>query len=340
MRRDTLQLLYEHIVVNGAGGEDYGFALFAIIGVLLFILGVFVYIYIWSKNKNDLPDGQSWYRSIAYILSFTPRSSVVVHIIAGICVTLGLALSGGYFIGYRLNPNTLTSHSSAVGIASTIFSVLTCFITFWTLNQTKKIEHNQGHKIYDFPTLITRMANDINGLIRSYKENYKEEAQEFHRVYLITEHPFFGHMSFPADDYTKNLLFGYERLKELLEERDSGFVFEMICGSPGCVGEFIGQYYSGISNEETKRKRIEQEVNYFEKKISDFVEAGIATRVEELPRYPQFAIIGNTVFEFLIQARNPQTKSIETHVSMDANKCQLYIKTFELLKQVLPKYSV
>lgn len=338
---DTTKInkLYNIVSHSQSGTQfDFSFLIFIIFGVTLFLIGCILYFYIWKKNKDELPDSKNWRKSLSYIISFTPSGDVLKPIIAGVFVTVGLGLAIGYSIGYFLNSINFTYHSSAVTVSSGLFSVFIALITFWTLNQTKKIEHQQGHKIVEFKTLINRLNDEISKLEKSFRNDYKNDAQYFHRLYYITDHPFFGAMSYPDEDATKDLQLNLEKIKKIIKyNKETKFKFEIICCNLGGITKFITEYYNSVTPDAIKTEKIKTAIEFFESNIEEYTHLKIATRVNDVPTFPQFMIIGNTLFEFIIEAKNPQTQIVETQVITDKKRCDIYIKTFELLKDRLAK---
>lgn len=306
-------------------------------GILLVFMSAYLYYFkIWKINRSNLPNGDNFKKSIEYIISYSPFAKVIHHILAGISLFAGLGLIFGYGLGLYLRDSDLAFHSGAISISSAIFSVLTAMITFWTLNQTKKIDLQQGYRINDFKSLISHMNKQISWVHDSYIREYNRSAQEFHRVFIITEHPFFGTMSFPDDNATLELKSNFRKLKDILQhDKDSKFIFQIVCGNTNCIESFINNYHESINDEEIKSKKVISAKKFFESEIKQFSDLGVVSRKQKIPTFPQFAIIGNNVYEFIIQAESPQTEIIETHVVMDRNKCKLYIETFNLLKDSL-----
>ncbi len=341
---DSTQINFEELnklikISSEAIPNDNSFPYLIGLGFIFFAIGIILYGIIWKNNKSELPDSVSWKKSIPYIISFTPSGKPIMPILAGIFTTLGLGYTIGYSIGYLYLSNSLDFiyHSRVIAVSSSIFSVCIALITFWTLNQTKKIDHQQGHKITEFNTLINKLNIELKRIESSFRNEYKYDKQSFHRVYFITNHPFFGTMSYPDKDFTIEFLNNLRTLRDLKrgDAKKQEFEFHILCNDKNAITTYIEDYFSTINPEEIRLEKIAEAVNRFELNIRDYVELNIVERFPNIPDFPQFMIIGNTLFEFIIEAASPSTQIIETQVVTDRKRCEIYIKTFELLRDVL-----
>lgn len=309
----------------------------ALIGIGLALIGILFYIFLWNKKKHDLPD-KTFFRAISYLIAYTPKTSALLHIIPGLLITIGIGIFVGYGLGYCTSEKVFSINSSAITISSLVFATLTAAITFWTLNQTKKLEHQQGYSITDFQSLIRELNAEIEWLDKNFKKIHKRKAQYFHRLYFITNNPFLGMLSFPDEDFTTDFINNLRKLKDIVKDSNgnSEFKFEIICGNEYCINLFHQDFYSLANAADSYIKTANEQ---FKSYISEFEISGdhILTRVSDVPEYPQFVIIGNKIFDFTLKAKTPYSQISETKVTIDSERCELYIKTFELLKSSLPK---
>ncbi len=314
------------------------FNFWIILGTVLTVIGIYYYIFkIWLKNRIDFKD-KGFFRNISNIIAYVPtnNSKELPHIIAGVFLTFGLSILIGLFTSLiinRIDSNELNFHGVFITTAGFVFGIIISTLSFWTLWQTKKIEHLQGYKITQFLSLIDNLNKELEIVINDYRDN-KHSVKRHHRFFLITTNPFLGLLSFPDKKETESFIGKLNELKTIIQRNSKGtsgsFRFEIICASLSKMDDFHKFFFG---NNQDKINEINTET---EKLLSNFENFSILTRKSEIPQFPQFAIVGNTIFEFTLDARAPHTEVSETYVVTDRARCEMYEKTFELLKNSLP----
>jgi len=332
------------------------------LGFFLLIVGIYVYISrIVPLKKKELSD-KGFLRNLEYYIAYVPSddSKAAHHIVAGVCTSIGFCIVLGICIAavviYR-DHGGIDFHHIIFESAGLVFAFLISGISFWTLWQTKKIEHLQGFNVTDLTSLLKLLNKEVNRIAADYDSKHHKKALDYHRFFLITANPFLGILSYPDDDDTNSFLGSLNRLKtikviEKSNQNTDKFKFEIICANKENMKDFHLDFYSKreinqnkfetVENielpKETKEK-IENANVITENLLEEFAydSHSIVTRVNSVPKFPQFAIIGNTVFEFTLETTSPFTEVTETHIVVDRKRADMYEETFKLLKKTLDK---
>lgn len=333
--------------------------LWVIVGVGLTIYGFYIYTSkIVPLRKKEVSD-KGFKRNLEYYIAYVPsqESKASHHIVAGACLSLGICIIFGIVVATVImwidNPGIHYHHIifEAGGFA---FAVLISLISFWTLWQTKKIEHLQGFDVSDLTALLKHLNKEILRIASDYDAKHHKKAQDYHRFLLVTTNPFLGLLSYPDDEDTNGFLGSLNRLKmiKIAENADKDdknnskkFRFEILCADETRMEEFHKEFFlkkeGSVVTEELKEK-INHNTALTEDYLKQFMTPetpDIVHRRKEIPKFPQFAIVGNMVFEFTLEARAPFTEVTETHIVMDRKRCDMYEETFKLLKMTLPKQA-
>lgn len=313
------------------------------IGLLLTIYSLLSYRKIWQTHKKDLHE-KSFLKSLEYIISHIPSSESRPwkHVKAGMSFCIGICLLGGSTIGVVFNNQNINVHALSITAAGLVFAVLISFISFWTLWQTKRIEHIQGYRITHFRSLITKLNEEMKYLVSDYAVANEKNAQDHHRFLFITTNPYLGYLSFPNEEPTeefKNLFHSLvDHVRESLVSQASNhnqIRVEIVCGNLRALHKFHLDFYNGKPDGVAKAKKATREIEARFKSINDMTQGKVLRRVRNIPRSPQFAIVGNTLFDFTLDARAPYTEISETNIVADRKRCDIYTHTFNLLRDSL-----
>ena len=317
-------------------------------GMIFFALGVYTYRKIAGENKDRLAL-LSRREKLAALFSYVPtdpsiRPTPIKHILAGVLVFIGLSLFVGGLLSHLVVDPNYNEHSAALTIAGVIFALLISGLSFWTLWQTKKIESLQGAHISGFKKLTSDRADAINKLHENFVD-HGHSASTHHRVVLVTKNPYFGVLSFYQDSARVERRFK-TALTTIAEDvqrsvGDTKFNLTILCGDESTIQNFNKEFFENKSpqdnqqDREAKIRRANELTEEFLSKLSAEAKTQVVFRGAEIPDI-QFAIIGNTVFEFiLLEPRQGSITGIAGARKIDdALVCNRFIEHFKLIKKL------
>jgi hypothetical protein len=322
------------------------------LGLSCFALSVVIYVCLYLGFRTSFL-GLSFSDKIAHLISHVPDddSPAWPHILAGVLFCMGLCLSVGVSVSslqfVTSNPN---AHSMALTASGLVFGVLISSISFWTLWQTKRIEQAQGSNINGFRELITAIAKEIEFINKDFRENNKRIGREHHRVFLVTTNPYFGHLSFTGDvESTDRFADAMRHAAENVHfsgdnADDERFKMEILCGDRQAIQGFHQTFYgkagAQADQNDSKVVKASHETEHFLSELqakADPMATGtpnLISRAEKIPK-TQFAIVGNCVFEFILETPGYQSEIRRARRIREKVVCDRFRETFELLKEHL-----
>ncbi|MGE5340684.1 MAG: class I SAM-dependent methyltransferase [Candidatus Omnitrophota bacterium] len=334
--------------------NDHSELIWMIIGIFFLSIGLGRYRKIWKTHESlgsflYLKPGLNWkkFEATISVLPDENKDKPWSQIVSGMITSFAICMIIGSFMALLFSKNLNTNiHSFALTTASLFFGVLISFISFWTLWQTKRIEKQTGDIIHGFKELVEALSHELRELVKDFYDN-QGIAKKYHRVYFITTNPFFGMLS---ERLKKNVELEFKQALEavadcvsLSRDSENQFVFKIICGDDTALKNFHNDFYSFIADRERKKNVVEK----ISSKVSDGLlslenRAGqqIFTRLREVPP-TQFMIIGNIIYEWIIEADGKEEYSevFDTSKKDDTRTCQKYIKTFEALQRLSSKLT-
>jgi hypothetical protein len=329
-------------------------------GIFLILIGLYIYASrIIPLKRKELID-KGFIKNLEYYIAYVPSddSKAWHHIVAGVCTSIGICLVIGVGIAALIvcqDHDGMDFHHVIFESSGLVFAIFISGISFWTLWQTKKIEHLQGFNVSDLSALLKHLNKEIKRIIDDYNSKNNKRALDYHRFFLITSNPFLGLLSYPNDEDTQNFLGSLESLKtiKVIEQSNKNtdkFRIEIVCVDEEHMKIFHTEFYSNREKKQNNngkkknndlsdevKEKIQKANSITENLLKEYNGHNIITRVKEVPKFPQFAIVGNKVFEFTLEARSPFTEVTETHIVVDRKRADMYEKTFYLLKNTLSK---
>jgi hypothetical protein len=245
--------------------------------------------------------------------------SALEQVIAGLLVFTGASMVGGLFCAEFLSRRreqlsyVVTSAGLALGALSLIFAL-------WTLHQTRKLERLQGEKISAFDVLIDEMTKEIRKLIDVYSGT-ADRSLAFLRFYLLTNNPYFGLISFPGEPRALGFRAAIadlaERVRAASQPPNAGgrraeLKMRVICGDRRVVAAFNDLYFR--KDQSAAKASADRES---EDLIAELERAGTkcVVRVHAELAELQYAIIGDVVFEFILESpRDPSARTRKSQI--------------------------
>jgi hypothetical protein len=319
-----------------------------IIGLIFFACGVYVYRKIAGENKDRLAL-LSRREKLAALFSYVPtdpsiRPTPVKHIVAGVLAFIGLSLFVGGLLSHLVVHPNYNEHSAALSLAGMIFALLLSGLSFWTLWQTKKIESLQGAHISGFKKLTSDLADAIKDVHDDFVR-HGCSASSHHRVIFVTNNPYFGVLSFFNDPVEIKFR---EALTNVAHDvsRSMGstkFTLMVLCGNEPTIEKFNKEFFENKSPQENQQDR-EAEIRKANQSTEEFLSkltgeaegnATVVFRGADIPDI-QFAIIGNTVFEFILLEPRPGsiTGIAGARKIDDALVCNRFLEHFKIFKKL------
>ncbi|MCO6438156.1 MAG: hypothetical protein J5J06_13765 [Phycisphaerae bacterium] len=312
------------------------------IGAGCIVIGVVGYNWLYWRARGDL-QGFTFRETIAQLASHLPddSSSAWPHIICGVVLTLGISLVGGFALeGFSAQFDDRVPTGTGATLAGVIFGAEIGMISFWTLWQTKRIERGQGVMVHGFPALVTAMSREMKTLWEEL-ERSDWTPQAHHRFLLVTTNPWFGMLSNPNAAWTQEFREGLERLAHAVrtcEEKKAvrRFVFGILMGDAARLKEFHGLYHSDL-NGDAREKAVEEAT----KKLNEFVAilkqyGANDNQIRAKASVPaiQFAIIGNVVFEFILDTVGGATEVHRARMLRERVLCERFVQTYSVLESL------
>lgn len=317
--------------------------LLVLLSTALMALGIIIYWLIWYGHRDSF-ERSSYLQALVDLISHIPTaaSKPGLHIAAGMSFASGLSLLISTAIA-----DILISHSSRTpdqlgGMVATIGGVLISIgfsgISLWTLWQTRRIEFQAGYKVHDFHDLISILDDELEKIITSYEGVYGRKAQPFHRVYLVTTHPFLGALTYPNSNKTTMFKNHLSTLTSCLnDDTDSKLIFRVLCGNHNAIQKFYSNYYASAGKENEKiiqkAKSVSSDIDEMNARVLRSGGQQPFILCEQIPPV-QFMIVGNTLFEFTLESGHSQSEVFNTQVVHDSRYCGAYIKNFEIYQSV------
>ncbi len=318
-------------------------------GIACFGIGLIIYARLLGENKNKLKLLPVWERVVALVSYIDSdsynRPTAKKHIIAGVSVCIGLCLLIG--VGVSELPFVTCdygAHGTVLTAAGLTFGILISVISFWTLWQTKKIENLQGAYIPGFK----KLAEDLAVAIKKVNEHFVNNgcsASEGHRLIFITINPYFGVLSFLNDPIEVSFREALRAAAENVSRSQGSTKFSMaiLCGSISTIENFNRCFFQSkfpsMANADRVAKILDANKRTFAFLDELNIKAGtqVVFQGEHIPDL-QFAIVGNSVFEFFLL--EPRTGSITGIAGArkieDGLVCMRFLKQYEVFKKFNP----
>lgn len=312
------------------------------IGVLCIVIGIVGYNWLYWRARSDL-QGFTFRETVAQLISHLPddSSSAWPHLVCGVAVTLGLSLVGGFAIeGFSAQFDARIPTGTGATLAGVIFGAEIGMISFWTLWQTKRIERGQGVMVHGFPALVTTMSREMKTLWDEL-ERSDWTPQAHHRFLLVTTNPWFGMLSNPNAAWTQEFREGLERLAcavSTCQKKNSvrPFVFGILMGDAARLKEFHDLYHSDL-----KGAAKDQAVVDATRRLNEFIailkqyganDSQICAKTS-VPAI-QFAVIGNVVFEFILDTVGGATEVHRARLLRERILCERFVQTYGVLESL------
>lgn len=314
-----------------------------VVGFVLTVLGLATYLrlyFVHVKSFTGLRLRQVFYQLVSHVPD--DDRSAGLHILAGVMFTCGVAfVLGGTVVTMPFVTGDADNNSLFLTTAGFVFGVEISILSFWTLWQTRRIEQNQGSDIASFTGLISGLAEDMEQLLGDLKaRNFS--ATSYHRIYLVTTNPFLGELSFPREDSTIRFGNALRNAARWVAESShggstEGLDFQILCGDVQAIGRFHEGFF-GTLNQPVKSSdpRVSTATAKVEKGLQDLEsEAGkkVVHRLKSVPPV-QFAVVGHSVFEFLIDSQGSQSEIQKARRIRERVMCDRFVETFKILKQL------
>lgn len=272
-------------------------------GLLLGALAILLALRLYHKMYRLLPDRGSFFHEIPRLISHVPHSAISAshHIRAGVLLVAGMSLIVG--IGFaQLFSFDASMRSYSATNAGFALGVVSVALVLWTLHQTKKIERLQGEPIRRFDSLVKIMTDEIDKLVELWDANRDKSAAVF-RVYIVTNNPYFGVNSFPGkkvaldyDGAVKRLVGRFRECKRT--GQTGGYRLRIMCADPDKLGEFNSHYSDRDGYDAKTRNELSEG---FISAVAADLGADAIIRIPVTVAEVQFVIIGDTVFEFILE---------------------------------------
>jgi len=192
--------------------------------------------------------------------------------------------------------NRYDAHGTTLTAAGLIFGILIAVISFWTLWQTKRIEHLQGANIDGFRMLTVSITESIEKLTDNF-EKHGKKASSHHRIFFLTTNPHFGGLSFPLTSEQEDFERAFLKAADFASA-DPKFDVSVLCGSPTTIKTFNENWLTknGMQDRLEDTTAI---VERFIRELNEHAKREVVIRKNDISDM-QFAIVGNTVFEFIL----------------------------------------
>ncbi len=268
-------------------------------------IGCMVWLNIYKKlaagstSSSGIEERRSWLKQLPSIIAHVHHRKVTLahHIVAAIFAFSGFSLIAGFLWAKTFSSQEPTA-SYMMTNAGLALGVLTVVLAIWTLNQTMRLERLQGERIDRFDELINKITTELRDLMRRYDES-RDKALGLFRVILVTNNPFFGVVSYrgmPVSNHFKNAFDALaDQIKAQREQPDSGFKVKLICANSSVLAQFVDLYF-----EETESSEMASEA--FIESLSERMGTESVVRAPIKISEAQFAVVGDVVFEFLLEA--------------------------------------
>jgi hypothetical protein len=289
--------------------QKMGGTVFIILGGIAFLAGVAVWWGIRTRIHND----RNFVKQIPSIIAHVHRVHPAYHILGAILGFSGLSLIAG-FLWVALFKKDATAGSYMMTSAGMALGILTLVLSIWTLNQTMRLERLQGEAIERFDQLILTMVEDLRALLKRYKTS-QDKSSDLFRVILVTNNPFFGIISYRGENEAQEFKNAFDALADLIKDEkakdhdESGFYVKLICAEETGLKDFTAPYFEPGDNDSEDRKEelqkkgdnVVKESEEFIKSLKDRMGAECIVRSPIKISEAQFAVIGDVVFEFLLE---------------------------------------
>ncbi len=307
-----------------------------ILGILSLLGAVVLYVRMYRKARTSFM-GLKMRVLLSDLISHVDNEddTALPHIFAGVLGSLGVCLLTGAVIGSALNgAQELNTHSIALTSGGLMFAVLISGISFWTLYQTKRIEEIQGSVISSFRGLIEAMTDQLRRVNDDFRLN-RFNAHEHHRVLIVTTNPCFGLLSFPdekfTEDFADEMRHAASNVNRGAEKDGEKYKMEILCGSPEIIMQFHRNFYKTPGDLRIEQKS--QKTETFIKVLETEAGTNIVSRANEILN-TQFAIIGNVVFEFVLETPGHETEIHQARRIREKVVCDRFRELFDLLKRL------
>jgi hypothetical protein len=317
---------------------------FQLVGYGMVCGGLLIYLCLYFAHESSfigLRSKDVLYNLVSHVSD--DERSAGLHIISGVLFTCGIALVVG---GAVITIPFVLSNATNVGVFLTasglVFGVEISMLSFWTLWQTRRIEQNQGAEISSFHGLIQCISEEMDRLLDDLRAR-KFNSTPLHRIYILTTNPFFGHLSFPTEKYTIAFEDSLRTASKWVSEcrrvgpgNGSEFDFQILCGDETALNEFHRVFFgtpdqpAAVGNAE-----VAQATKAVEDLLSELAtKAGTSEIIHRIKRVPriQFAVVGNTVFEFALENPGFQSEIRAARRIREKVMCDRFVETFQVMK--------
>jgi len=298
-----MQALADSLWRYGARVFDHGGLLLLATALLL------VGLYFAARLRQLLPTKNRLWHDIPKLISHVPNETVTAwhHVRLGLLLVLGFGIVGA-LLWTSLSAGDMTANSYIATSVGVMIGLLALPFTLWTLYQTKRLERLQGEPIQRFDQLIKAMTTELRRLKLLYEEN-KDRSSSAFRLCLVTNNPFFGVITYPDKTESRDFRLAVEGIAACIRDhrnqrperrKGQGIVMKVICANESRLAEFNARYFDASAAEELKAANIASE-KFLTDLIGDVGEGAIV-RIGTAVGEAQYAVIGDVVFEFLLES--------------------------------------
>ena len=291
--------------------KPYGLWIFFGVGLACTLWGLYlcwrIYSLVSDGRKRSI---KGFFHSIPAAISHVPHSTIsaIDHIKTGLFLFAGVSIMAGFLAAKIIHSQESTA-GYMVTNAGLVLGTLTLTLTLWVLWQTRKLERLQGEDIDRFDGLIKNMTEELGNLVERYDEN-RDKSLSLFRVYLVTNNPYFGVISFPGKAVTDQFMDAFDglcrRVKTFRDNQDptkgEGFKVKIICANEEHLKKFNSNYFGNGEDVELKKSIDDSET--FIKHLKDSMGEDSVIRIPLEIDEAQFAVVGDVVFEFFLESPN------------------------------------
>ncbi|PYS25140.1 MAG: hypothetical protein DMF72_02575, partial [Acidobacteria bacterium] len=193
-----------------------------------------------------------------------------------------------------------------------------------------------------FQALIIGITEQIK-LVNADFQSHNFNAREYHRVLIVTTNPRFGLLSFPDKEFTRDFAHAMQDAADNVKisrrgNADNKFMLEILCGDEETLNQFHQTFYKATDVGDNRVKDATDATKDFiddlgHRALGKPGHDGIVFEVNEILK-TQFAVVGNVVFEFMMETPGLQTEIHQTRRIREKVVCDRFRDLFDLLKQL------
>lgn len=303
---------------------------FWVLSATWFVSALLMYIYVHQRNWASVARRPIKHQLVAMFARVpNDESSPWAHMVAGSLLLSAIAILVAMCFARLVE---IEDPAAIVTCASMGFSVLVGLLSFWTLWQTKRIEDLQGRQIDSFAALRDEMHQEMTFVYRDMDKT-AGSAAEYHRFLLVTANPFFGMLSYPEQSETLDFYQAIEHLVNQAKKWDKsppgiGANIKILCADRDGLTDFHAKFLGVASTNPsvaTITNKVEEKLAALNKMLP-----GCVARYRGVPTF-QFCVVGNTVFEFVLESPGLRTEIRRSQRIADAAACRRFVDVFRIM---------